>query len=328
MNEWEFSKDIMLLVKKIGKSSVIEPPRPDKFRVSGLPYCPILDIHQSRALSLYSESEYSKSVYTRVGTAIHEAFQLHVEHLDPSVPYGDWECSRVLSSKDKDNKKTIVTCNKVVSHLTLENASKAIKKSCPHGHDDCHLHLKYKELELMYKGVLSGHTDMLFFYKGKIYLIDVKTTSNYIIKGSKKEPAKTYQEQIETYAFILWKKYKIKVDYVVILYVAREKSISKSATPVKIYAKKVTPAFLKKRRDLTHHYVKLYKMRRKVGFPADLSKKEAIEALAENRPCKTMKDYNEKMKFKFEVAQSNCPMLNFCINRPKHIIQGLKGAHT
>jgi hypothetical protein len=305
MNPWKaYSPELNILFKQIARTSFADKRVP-QFRVSSLPYCPLYNLYQS--LSQDQVQDYSTSFYTSVGTAIHETIQKHMALVDDKIPFGTWQCSRELKSSAEESRKTTIQCTHEMPWMTLHDAKNKIV--CPHGKKGCGNALSYKELTLEYKGILSGHTDMLIKVGKKTILFDIKTCSNYILDGKISKPPIPYQEQIQAYAYILNKVYKIKVDYFAIVYVGREKSITNRDFPVKIFMRPYTRKLSKEIRKKLDLYVKRHRIRIKCKGV----NKKSLEPLIEVRPCTSMKTYETSgMKAKFDPAQTTCPLLGAC----------------
>jgi hypothetical protein len=317
MKSWLFSPEVMYIMKAIANSSFIEEER-NSFRVSSLPYCPIYDIYST--FKVTRQKKFTESFYTEIGTAVHNAIQNHLFKIDPAVPFGNWQCKNVLEEKTSDSKLTSTQCTYTLPMCSLKDALK--KHKCPHKKKDCKKHLTYKEIEVKWKN-LSGHIDTVFKYKGKTILVDYKTTSNWLFNSGKTRPADKYIEQIETYAFLLKVLFKINVDVIAIVYIAREKSMSASEMPIKIYARKLNKQFYNKRKKTSLKYNRLFTLRKKIGFPGNLKNKN-MDAVIESRPCKSKQDYDKTMLKKFEASQEDCPMLQSCIKGRSAIIHHLK----
>jgi hypothetical protein len=317
MNKWKFVPDIMYVMKSIASSSFVENEKLS-FRVSSLPYCPLYDIYS--AFKSTRKKSYSESFYTSVGNAVHSAIQSHLFKIDPSIPFGNWICTNTLKSKSTNNLLQEAKCTYQLNKLSLKEALKQHK--CPHGKSDCKKYLTYKELELEWKG-LSGHVDTIFKIKGKIVLVDYKTTGMWLLNSPPKGPDAKYIEQIETYAYLIYKLFKIKVDIIAIVYIARDKSMSQKEMPLKIYAKTLNKKFFVTRKKITLNYIRLYNLRKKVGFPGNL-KSEHLKEILDNRPCHSRSDYNRIMLKKFKASQTDCPMLSSCVRSNKAVVEHLK----
>jgi len=171
----------------------VKLPREDlhnSFRVSSLPYCPIMDLYnRAKEKEARPFDDYPSSFYFRVGTAIHELIQEALSSLDSKgdtkwIPIGSWECTK---------------CKKIIGEL------EPCPKVCKCGSRS----FSYVEAQFNWKG-LTGHCD---------YIVYIPSLKGYILfefksKGSKKVetglylPDAKHHHQAQTYSWMMQKHLK------------------------------------------------------------------------------------------------------------------------
>ena len=119
---------------------------------------------------------------------------------------------------------------------------------------------------------------------------------------SREFPSKKYYEQIETYAALIYKLFKIKIDFYVIVYVGRD-SLNYNKQPMlrSFYRQFNKKMYLKRMRRLKHFDRQYGLYKRFLEKP----NKENRKRLVDSRPCHSAVDYNTKMQPKFEFGP--CP---------------------
>jgi hypothetical protein len=304
LSGWQDSNVINTLLGEVIKSS-IKVPLQSRFRVSSLPYCPVLNLYEDFHGS--EDHNYSKGFYTSIGTAIHEVMQQFLPHHPTAKIFGNWQCSK---------------CGNKIDHVFNKEAKKKLK--CSDG-KKCWPHVKYKELELLWKN-LSGHTDMLIEIKGEVYLLDFKTTSSALWREtastlkSKPFPTHKYGEQIETYAALIFNLYGIRIHHYVIVYVGRDGLMLKNKPLIRSFMKSFTKKMYEARMKRLVHFNNRYKVYKKFKEKAS---KSVIEDLVKNRPCHDTDSYAEMAKLRFDF--SPCPnWQNYVCRTDSGVTQFLK----
>lgn len=294
------SKTIDKWLAKIQMAEVpnLSPRRPE-FRVSSLPYCPILYLES--LLGWHeggSTKTYQMRFYTDIGTAVHSAFQEFAKVVHPKTFYGNWKCSRQIAAKHDKNTEVVVKCNKIVRDITCFDKLKVGK--CPHGFSDCKSRFEYEEILFLWNGI-SGHMDCLILLDGKWWLLDWKTTSNYIFNNTEEAirkkyyPNEKYIEQIESYAVLLKMVYNIDISYYVISYIGREKptDIKKMIESDYSFVFKMDKRKFKKRLRLLKQQTDNHKAVERLLKKATT---KDIDYLIENKPCHSKEDFKNGMK--------------------------------
>lgn len=269
---------------------VIIPSEPDLERLfylrpSSFPYCGLrffLDF--PRRIDDPRLNQLPSAYFTQVGTATHDVFQAYTAPLGRMV--GDYKCPK---------------CGNIERFTTF--------KVCK-----CGGHPKYLELELKYKDTVVGHTDNLYRLSppaGKKSLhavIDYKTTSTRRVKediekeqkGNKRIfPYRTNVAQIETYVPLLEDQYGIKVDYWILVYLARDAPFRFGRQIVVVHLTDRIKAKIRKRLDRT------VKIHRKVLKASSLDDTELIKKY---KLCKDEKDY----KANWTDEYNQCPHAGYC----------------
>ena len=160
-------------------------------RPSQLPFCPVGFYVSHATQGMVSTLNMLGAYYTSVGTTVHEVVQ---KYISPSGRFlADWQCRQ---------------CGKR-HRLTT-------KSEC------CDFTMDYHEVQINHKGVV-GHIDAIFQdAQGRYWILDFKTCT---VSGSgykQKSPGATYREQVETYAYMLYKQYGIKVEGVMLMFIPRD----------------------------------------------------------------------------------------------------------
>lgn len=177
--------DFLKTYKKTVKDTMFmeraSPGRILSLRPSAMPLCP-MNIFVTRAMfGIYTPVEFSMAYYTRVGSTVHEVLQ---NFLCQSGKFlADYYC------------RECETWHRM-----------SYKWEC------CGFPCEYHEVEINYKGVV-GHIDAIYRDdKGKLWILDFKTTSVEQAPKKKTDPGDAYREQVETYAVLTELQYGIKIE--------------------------------------------------------------------------------------------------------------------
>lgn len=298
------NRELQKALGKIQSGHYFLPPDPRKFRVSSLPYCPILhvlDVVENPDRKIPFESGF----YFHIGHAIHNIYQTVARHTLPDNFIGDWRCTRVLNTNPTKTSNTVQYCNRVAGFCS---ARKALKANCPHGHNDCHRYLTYQELQVAELDV-TGHTDLLYRSRPKRYhLVDIKTTSSFLFESPKRAvsygyyPSEKYIEQIQTYLVLLERQYKIRIVDYTIAYQGREKAlaIGRDKNPaLRLFSYKATNRMRRKILRNLKRYQRLFNIANVWLLAKATKRKRYTDKLYQARPCHRSKDYHEKMASRF-----------------------------
>ena len=160
-------------------------------RPSQMPFCPASFYIQHATQGMVSTLNMLGGYYTSVGTTVHDVVQTY---LSPSGKFlADWNCK---------------ICGKWRRMST--------NSEC------CDFTMKYHEALISHKGVV-GHIDAIFQdSKGRYWILDFKTATMKGAGYKAKSPPKSYREQVETYALMLWLQHKIKVEGVMLMFIPRD----------------------------------------------------------------------------------------------------------
>lgn len=192
-------------MREVSRTDRTTPTRVLYLRPSQLPFCPLEFFVQNAELGLLRTLDFAGAFYTSVGTIVHEVMQ---EFLCRSGRFlADYFCPE---------------CE------TWHKLS--------YTHEHCGFPTKYHEITINYKGI-NGHIDAVYKdNKGKLWILDFKTTSVKSAPKKQKDPGVTYVEQIETYAVLFELQYKMKIEGIMDAFILRD---NPRQSPV-IYAKKLT----------------------------------------------------------------------------------------
>jgi len=168
-----------------------DPKRLLNLRCSQLPYCPrsvLLNYVQRGMLFPMSAS---MDYYVSVGTAVHSMAQRHLPMSGSLL--ANYHCHE---------------CGK--------------RYPMSYVHECCGFSTSYDEVAVDYRGI-QGHIDCVWKdSKGRLWIVDFKTTSLGASLGKLRNPGKGYVRQIRAYAYLLWKQYGLKVAGVMLFFIPRD----------------------------------------------------------------------------------------------------------
>ncbi len=271
----------------LGHGSVTEAPRKPQFRVSSLPFCPILYAHgQFKAEP--RRMTYKDQFYFDIGHALHRLWQRSMVQspIYGERVYGRWKCARCQKPYSEN-----LACFRPASTPRCCNWS----------------YWEYEELELEWGG-LSGHPDLFVRYDEGWAIHEFKTTSYAILSSATRRhktlPFVKHFVQADSYAYLTPKLYPDtgRVTEVVITYGSRE-----NPDPAKFF--RFPYAFTDALYDSTRE--RLYREREGYAMAQDwLAKPESerrLKALVAARPCHSKEQYEERMdKSRFD----KCPFFD------------------
>lgn len=176
-------------------------------------------------------------------------------------------------------------------------------------HECCDFPCEYHEVEIDYKGI-KGHIDALYKdRKGRLWILDFKTTSVKSAPVKKRNPGSAYVEQIETYAVLFELQYKMRIEGIMDAFILRDNP-RKDPT---VFSKTLTD----ERRRVIKTRLRLYKKMHRETIDAETWPQ--VRALLEyprcdNSLCKVCKSDDQvilnKMKaaYKAGIARENLPI--------------------
>lgn len=265
-------------IKDVVLSSKNTPSRVLFLRPSQLPFCPVEFFVNHAQRGLFRDLDFAGAFYTSVGTIVHEVMQ---DYLCKSGRFlADYHCRE---------------CG------TWHRFSYA--------HECCDFPTKYHEIEISWKGI-TGHIDAVYKdKKGRLWILDFKTTAIKSAEKKKKDPGVQYIEQIETYAVLFELQYKQKIEGIMDAFIVRD---NPKADPI-VYSRTLTDQRRRVIRTRLAHYKKLH---REVLDVQTL--KEALALIKHDRCtnpyCKVCKMDREVMRNKVKnafaqgLAKGNVPI--------------------
>jgi len=202
------ASDFLTVYGKVWKDIYIsEPADPSRvlsLRPSQLPFCPVGFFINHALRGMYRSLDLAGGYYTSVGTTVHTVMQTWLPQSSRFL--ADYQCHE---------------CGKW--------------HRLSHNWECCGFPCEYHEVQINYKGVV-GHIDGIYLDKqGNYWILDFKTTSKAGSEKKRKDPGPVYREQVEAYAYFIYKQYKIKVKGVMLVFVIRDNP----ATPV-VWAREIT----------------------------------------------------------------------------------------
>lgn len=247
--------------ERVVVSERADPTRAKYLRCSSLPFCPFSLIfnlatnHQTRFL------DFRGTYYTKVGTAVHEVMQTALMQVTTNTGLG---IDEAVGAKTK--------MGMIVGDWVCPECGKEEKLTtqpfC------CGFPMAYEEIKINYKGI-RGHLDTLYLFQ-KFAVVDYKTTSLQNAESMSSNPPEGYVEQILSYAYLLRKQYRIKIEYVMLVFIPRDNP----QVPY-TWKRKVTRAEMEGIGLRLRRYKQLH--RRTLTLTTEL---ELLELLDEVGPCK------------------------------------------
>ena len=282
----EFGNYLDRTLDQVYLTEDLDPFRLYFLRPSSFPYCGLrfllefpTRLERPRVASLAS------SYFTGVGTVTHSVFQRYTAKLGKIV--GNWKCRSCDTTKKF-----------------------SVYSPCP----KCGGEMDYIELELAYKKTVLGHSDSLYRFspqdgnKSKHAVQDYKTTSKRRCeedaaaeKRGKKRifPYMSNVAQVEMYIPLLEHQYKVDVDYLSLIYLARDAPFKYGRRIIVKYVNKKQKERLYKKLD------RVVKLHRKV---LKASKIEDVEVIKKYKLCKSHEDYKENWHDEYDP----CPFQDVC----------------
>lgn len=177
--------------KDVFVSEPADPTRVLSLRPSQLPFCPVGFFINHSLRGMFRSLNMAGAYYTSVGTTVHTCMQTFLPQSSRFL--ADYKCTE---------------CGKW--------------HRLSHQWECCGFPCEYHEVQINYKGV-TGHIDGIYLdKKGNYWILDFKTTSKAASEKKRKDPGPVYTEQVEAYAYFIYKQYKIKVKGVMLVFVARD----------------------------------------------------------------------------------------------------------
>ena len=160
-------------------------------RCSQLPFCPTSLVLEYKLKGLFRGMDLMGSYFTSVGTAVHEVMQ---RYLCLSGRFlADYVCHE---------------CG-TVHHLSTK-------------HECCGFDTHYHEVQIDFLGI-KGHIDGIFQDRnGDWWILDFKTCSVSGAAKKKTSPGVGYIEQVESYAYLLYRQYGIQVKGTMLVFLPRD----------------------------------------------------------------------------------------------------------
>lgn len=308
--------------------------KPDEFRASALPFCPVLHVehrifNQMQSFNYDTTNEVKNAVswfngfYTTIGTDTHTHWQrvmARSARVSPTKvkPYGGWECTHCKKKLPPQFQPAPHDCGPYSESQFIFERKKTENKS------ERDLIREYRELgpypewdyiELtVTDGAFSGHIDWLEYFvdEDKWCVSDLKTgTLNAVMNPEKNLPVVKNIFQIEQYAYLLPLSFKAvtRIDEYCLLYQARDNSNKWHP---------YTVAWSQERK--TRAEVRANRWKRGHGAASDFLKKfhneqetyKDLIPVVDARPCLTDKSYLREMGPSFTYEKTECPNKALC----------------
>lgn len=313
-----------------------EHVRKPEFRVSSLPYCPV--VHLKKLLEYHRVTEpmdYSMAFYTGIGTVVHEVMQGFSKEANPVSFLGQWKCGRTLNVKNEDDKVHICKCTKLSEDITsYQDLDVGV---CPHGMNGCKPYFEYHEIPIQFHG-LSGHVDALIKRGNEIWVLDFKTTHDGLW-GDEKDveamikkgyyPSAKYITQIETYCALLEKQFGLKIGGYSICYVNRNKTMNptgfKQVRSWKNFVYKWTDDRRAEAQERISREIRGNKLVNQL-LVKDIdpeTEDTLVRKLLAQRPCKSEASYKTNMSHSW-FGSEECPFYGVCWQNDERMVEEVK----
>jgi len=174
----------------LNSEPIVTGSRPQKFRASGLPFCPVIWVsdYLEKNGMLPEESSMGLDFYAGTGTILHSSFQKWTGLLGKL--HGNWKCVQ----RDANLK---LTCSKNATPFKIKHVTGP--QYCPF----CKHLMEYEEYLIYHPETeFSGHIDCMLPYKDGFIVLDWKTTSAKKLPEIKEAP-ENYFNQINMYGYFL-----------------------------------------------------------------------------------------------------------------------------
>jgi hypothetical protein len=158
--------------------------------------------------------------------------------------------------------------------------------------------VEYVELDFLYKDTLTGHLDMLYRAKKTWIAFEFKTSGHWLVETGRYLPYAKHHIQIQTYCYLLWKQYKIRVKFYTLIYLSRDKPGSFRPFVYEFTDKMMEAAEKRLSRDVVS-----YKLANKFN---ETFKLKTWQKIWDRRPCKSKPEYLKDMKLAF-FGDEQCP---------------------
>jgi len=200
------------------------PHRVLNLRPSQMPFCPLNFFIQHAVRGLYRDLDMKGTFYTSVGTTVHEVLQNFLCRSGRLL--ADYYCREC----DTWHRFSYV-------------------------HECCEFPTAYHEVSIKWGGV-QGHIDAVYQdRKGKLWVLDFKTTSIDGAEAKKKDPGVAYREQIETYAVLFELQYGLQIEGIMDAFIIRD---NPEKDPV-IWARPLTDALRSKVKTRLNKYKRMHR---------------------------------------------------------------------
>jgi hypothetical protein len=201
-------------IANVTHSSRVSPGRVLYLRPSQMPFCPIEFFINHASKGMYRSMGMAGAMYVNMGTVVHTVLQQYLTKSGKIL--GNYKCHE---------------CG------TFHKLS--FKTEC------CDFPTEYHEVEISVGGI-SGHIDAIYKWKGKLFILDFKTTGLKLAVKKEKDPGATYREQIETYAYLFELQYDMKISGIMDAFIIRDNPSADPAVWYRPFTDK-TRAKVKKR---------------------------------------------------------------------------------
>lgn len=187
----EFLRVFNTTLEEASVVSKSDPSRLFKLRCSQLPYCPRSVIMNYVLRGMHQSMDFRMAYYVSVGNAVHHVMQTFLAMSGTLL--ADYSC-RECGTKYR------------LSYV----------------HECCGFPTHYEEVTIDWKGI-GGHIDAIFKdSKGRLWIVDFKTSSLTGSKVKLKNPGPNYKRQIRAYAYLLWKQYGLRVEGLMLVFLPRD----------------------------------------------------------------------------------------------------------
>ncbi len=241
------------------------------------------------------DEEFGGDYYCNVGTLFHSIIQKWLGRGKKIV--GNWKCHHVVNGIKCTGKRGFST-----------------NPECP----KCGTEMRYYELGVHFGKYTVGHTDGVFLFKGKYYVIDYKTSSTEKIveheRTKKVFPYLSNLAQIKSYCFYLEQQYPgLEISGYMLIYISRDSPTKYRSVVGSLISKAEKAKIGKTCETIDRHF----------DIVLNAKTLKDILPLVREKPCKNKEEYMKTMYNYF----AQCPLASVCF-RPEKLKSTLTKAYS
>lgn len=277
-------KTLLELAKSVKETRIIAETRVTELHPSSFPFCPMhyaMEYIQHDDVFEQEQESLAGNYFTGIGTVVHAVMQNAISQAHLQLPksldhylIGDYKCR---------------SCGHTHKFSVYPRKCKGCKIKPKLG-------FEYEELAVWWGKNIVGHSDGLYKFKGKYFVIDYKTTSSFAVaehrKTGKHFPYSYNVKQIKSYCALFEENYNIKIEGWMLIYIPRD-----NYHDYEIVGDDISEKQKKRVKKQMDYYDRTFGQVR--SLKALRSRKKILmllNSLWEEKVCNDKKDYEKKMK--------------------------------